>query len=94
MKTEIVSITHTNEGIRVNWPDSTSSVFSNPVYLAEAYVVAMRNKEATRKLIVEDAAKLLNNLEALVENDGDAEAVMAEIRSLRDALTWAAIHAA
>ena len=83
MTTETVSITHTHEGIRIHWPNSTSSVFANPVYLAESYAIAMRAKERARIAITEDAAKQLNQLEKILS---DEAAPMAELQELRNTL--------
>lgn len=83
MTTETVSITHTNEGIRIYWPDSTSTVFSNPVYLAEGYAIAMRTKEKARKAIVEDVAQHLNKLEKILSDEASP---MEELHSLRKSL--------
>ncbi len=80
MTTETVTITHTSEGIRVAWPDATSSVFSNPVYLAEAYAQAIRSKERARLAIIEDVAEKLNRLKALLADEGAPEAELGEMR--------------
>jgi len=83
MTTETVSITHTNDGIRIYWPDGTSDVFANPVYLAESYAIAMRAKERAHKAITEDAAKQLNELERILDDEAGP---MSELQKLRDTL--------
>lgn len=83
MSTETVTVTHTNEGIRIHWPDATSSVFSNAVYLAEGYAIAMRTKERARKAIVEDVAQHLNKLEKILSDEASP---LEELNGLRKSL--------
>jgi len=83
---KVVSITHSNDGIRVAWPDGTSRVFANAVYLAESYVVAMCNKEECRRSLIEDISTTINRLADLVERDATQGEVMREIKQLRDDL--------
>ena len=87
MTTEIVSITHSNEGIRINWPDSQADVFANPVYLAESYARVRRQTEHARKQLVETVAEKLNTLDKILDDEGTPQA---ELRELREAVTEAA----
>lgn len=80
MQTEIVSITHGNEGIRVHWPDGTASVYANAIYLAEAFVTAMRAKEHALNMAEDSDALLV----ALVAEDQPETASVDELtRALR-----------
>lgn len=83
MTTETVTITHTSEGIRIAWPDATSSVFSNPVYLAEAYAQTMRMNERARLVLIEDVTQKLNKLQKLLSDEGAPEA---ELNAMRESI--------
>lgn len=86
MKVEVVSVTHTNEGIRVNWPDSTSSVFSNPIYLAESFVRSERRMAEARRQLVTEIAKKINEIaKTMTESPNEPEPLC--IRELRDDIT-------
>ena len=89
MATEVVSITHGNEGVRFSWPDSTASVFSNPAYLAESYARAVRDKEHARKHIVEVVSKEINRLESIL-TDVKPNPLSGELKDLRELLIEAA----
>lgn len=86
MKTEVVSITHSNEGIRICWPDSQSSVFANPVWMAEAYAHVMRSREHVREALVGDIAAQLNSLKAAINDDKDATTLLEHEDAVRRAL--------
>ena len=67
--TDVTTINHTTEGIRFHWPDSTSTVFSNPVYLAEAYARAERAKGHARNQLTGRVAEAINQLENILESE-------------------------
>jgi len=75
--TDIVTITHSNEGIRVAWPNGTVAVFANPVYLAEAYARAVRGAAQARDIIQGEAAKHVNALRADINKEAEPSDAMA-----------------
>lgn len=81
MKTEVVSITHSNEGIRVAWPDGRVNVFSNPVYLAEAYARSERVKESVRQELITTVAQKLNRLCDVLKDEAAPEAELSDLRN-------------
>lgn len=81
MKTEVVSITHSNEGIRVAWPDGRASVFSNAVYLAEAYARSERTKEVVRQELITTVAQKLNRLCDILKDEAAPEAELNDLRN-------------
>lgn len=84
MSTQIVTITHSNDGIRVAFPGATR-VFSNAVLLAESYAISEQNRNLIHELLTKDAAKILNNLQSRMKADEENEyvaEVVDEIRSL------------
>lgn len=81
--TEVVTITHSNEGIRFNWPSGTSSVFSNPVYLAAAHAVAVREKHEAHEAVTGDLATHVRDLNNLLAKDGSAEDCLAKLEDIR-----------
>lgn len=83
MKTEVISITHSNEGIRICWPDGDSTVFANPLWLAEAYAHVMRSREHVREALVGDIAEHLNKLKAAINDDKDAATLLEHEDKLR-----------
>ena len=83
MNTEFVTITHTNEGIRVVWPGGQADVFSNPIYLAESYAVAMRQREAARKALVGAVAYQINKVDTIIKEDASAESLLEAVDKVR-----------
>ena len=83
MATETVTITHSNEGIRFNWPGGTANVFSNAVFLAEAYAVAVREKHEARVAVTGDLATHVRDLSSLLAKDGSAEDCLAKLEDIR-----------
>lgn len=83
MATETVTITHSNEGIRFNWPGGTASVFSNAVYLAESYAVAVREKREAHEAIKGDLTTHVRDLSSLLAKDGSAEDCLAKLEDIR-----------
>ena len=80
MKTETVTITHSNEGIRVIWPDCTVAGFSTPVYLAEAYAIVKRSQDRARNALVDVATEISGLISRVNEKIGS------EVEGLREAL--------
>lgn len=82
-----VSITHTNEGIRFYWPDSTSSVFSNPIYLAEAYSRSRGVVEKSTEIIKEEVTTKLNELDDELNKLDENEKAKSALADLRDKIS-------
>lgn len=83
MAAETVTITHSNEGIRFNWPGGTANVFSNPVYLAESYAVAVREKREAHEAIKGDLTTHVTNLGRLLENDAGQQDCLDKLEEIR-----------
>lgn len=84
--TEVVTITHSSEGVKLTWPNSTSNTFANIVYLAESYALSIRAKEKARQQLVKNAGDQLNRLCKLIENDASATELSLEADELRSTL--------
>lgn len=80
--TEVIPITHSNEGVRVTWPNGTADVFANAVTLAEAYVRAMRAKEHARRQLVCDVAKRLSKLSNEFGDEQEGKAMVEELQTV------------
>jgi hypothetical protein len=88
MSTQVVTITHSNDGIRVAFPGNTR-VFSNPVYLAESYAIAEQQRTQIHDLLTKDVATQLN----VLQKRGELESID-EIRDAVDAIRSLLIDAA
>lgn len=80
MNTETVTITHGTDGIRIAWPNGTCSVFSNSIYLAEAFARSMQAKESARQTLISDAAELLNQGDEIA--DGTMGKILTALRGV------------
>lgn len=83
MMTEVATITHTSEGIRFNWPDSTSSVFPNAVLLAESFARLHRSQTHAHEQINGEATELMHALESLLVGKSEP---LAKLKALRESL--------
>lgn len=81
--TNVVTITHCNEGIRIRWNDATVEIFSNAVQLAEAFARTKTARDAARKCLVEDAAASLTRAEQQIAALDGQDSVVQTLEQLR-----------
>lgn len=91
---DTVTISHTNEGIRIaySWNAAASRVFSNPVYLAEAYGLAISAAHAVKHDLAIHGTTQLNNLEDLINSEAEqnlADVLRPALKELRETLNQA-----
>ena len=86
--TDVITITHSNEGVRINWGDGTSHTYANAVQLAEAYARSHGRRHVAAVLLTDEAAEHIAAVESLVDSDsgGTVEEINGLLRAVRATL--------